>query len=622
MKKIHHRILGFILSVVMLLSVGSVAAFAEDYSFTYFFANEAMTEIYITGFKGLVPDNGVVIIPDAINNYEVIGIAEYAFKNLEELEGVVIPDDLAYVDENAFYGCGPVEVVYKSDYDEDGFDSSDTFEDHEMDFIISGTTLVGYKGEDTIVAIPYNCTAIADGAFKSTNIRAVSIPSSITRISDSAFRYCSILRYVVLPDTLTEIGSYAFYDTSIASINIPASVKKIDDYAFYECTNLKTVVIPWTVKEMGIGIFNLCWNIEKAIFRNSPEVIPEDTFSGCRKLVSVSIPASVKTIADSAFAGCDVLKDINFAGTEAQWNEMVIEKYNDPLYTADVHYDAKIKTEASFTETNDVKLNGKVITAKIGLTLFNFVDQATMGTTFKDAKGNILAPGATLTTGVKVILADKTEYTLSLNGDVDCDGTLAAADARIALRAAVGLETLSAAQKLAADKEADGTITAADARILLRVSVGLPEKEPEKPVEPEKPALTISAEQYKYLAGTDFRSVRRDYPSAVANGAYVVAYVNANGEQCILTYVSYKIQTNWSKTTLHNITTGKTIKDPEAYYDSLASGAWGANRIKYMNLKTEVMTKELVCMREYSNILKTGTHSGAGVYVDARTLNL
>ncbi|MBR5498289.1 MAG: leucine-rich repeat protein [Clostridia bacterium] len=216
MKKIHHRILGFILSVVMLLSVGSVAAFAEDYSFTYFFANEAMTEIYITGFKGLVPDNGVVIIPDAINNYEVIGIAEYAFKNLEELEGVVIPDDLAYVDENAFYGCGPVEVVYKSDYDEDGFDSSDTFEDHEMDFIISGTTLVGYKGEDTIVAIPYNCTAIADGAFKNnTKITAVYFERDLKKIGESAFEGCTNLEVVSAGNGVgtLEIGKNAFKDT-------------------------------------------------------------------------------------------------------------------------------------------------------------------------------------------------------------------------------------------------------------------------------------------------------------------------------------------------------------------------------------------------------------------------
>ena len=62
-------------------------------------------------------------------------------------------------------------------------------------------------------------------------------------------------------------------------------------------------------------------------------------------------------------------------------------------------------------------------------------------------------------------------YTL---GDVDMNGEVKAADARLALRASVGLEpTLSAAQLKAADVDKNGEVKAADARIILRVSVGL-----------------------------------------------------------------------------------------------------------------------------------------------------
>ncbi len=58
-------------------------------------------------------------------------------------------------------------------------------------------------------------------------------------------------------------------------------------------------------------------------------------------------------------------------------------------------------------------------------------------------------------------------------GDVDGDGVIAAADARSALRAAVGLESLSADAEKAADVDFDGEVTAADARLILRASVGL-----------------------------------------------------------------------------------------------------------------------------------------------------
>ena len=58
-------------------------------------------------------------------------------------------------------------------------------------------------------------------------------------------------------------------------------------------------------------------------------------------------------------------------------------------------------------------------------------------------------------------------------GDVDMNGEVKAADARLALRASVGLETLSATQQKAADVDKSGEIKAADARLILRASVGL-----------------------------------------------------------------------------------------------------------------------------------------------------
>lgn len=62
----------------------------------------------------------------------------------------------------------------------------------------------------------------------------------------------------------------------------------------------------------------------------------------------------------------------------------------------------------------------------------------------------------------------------ALMGDVNFDGKVSAADARLTLRAAVGLQNLSAAALAAADMNEDDQITAADARMVLRKAVGLP----------------------------------------------------------------------------------------------------------------------------------------------------
>lgn len=60
-------------------------------------------------------------------------------------------------------------------------------------------------------------------------------------------------------------------------------------------------------------------------------------------------------------------------------------------------------------------------------------------------------------------------------GDVDTDGRVTSADARLSLRAAVGLVTVSGSYTrfVIMDVDTDGNLTAADARLILRASVGL-----------------------------------------------------------------------------------------------------------------------------------------------------
>ncbi len=73
-------------------------------------------------------------------------------------------------------------------------------------------------------------------------------------------------------------------------------------------------------------------------------------------------------------------------------------------------------------------------------------------------------------------------------GDVNSDGSITATDARMILRAAATLTTLTDEQKLVADVDGNGKVTAKDARMVLRVSAKLdPDFEPieiEDPTEP------------------------------------------------------------------------------------------------------------------------------------------
>lgn len=91
--------------------------------------------------------------------------------------------------------------------------------------------------------------------------------------------------------------------------------------------------------------------------------------------------------------------------------------------------------------------------------------------------GNILAVNTYTVDGdntqsVDAFAVEKSETTIKL-GDVDMDGNITAADARLTLRYSVGLESFTGKMKAAANVNRDNAITAADARTVLRASVGL-----------------------------------------------------------------------------------------------------------------------------------------------------
>lgn len=134
--------------------------------------------------------------------------------------------------------------------------------------------------------------------------------------------------------------------------------------------------------------------------------------------------------------------------------------------------------------------------------------------------------------------------------------------------------------------------------------------------------VSINSADYAYLAGSDFRSIRRDYPHAVAQCAYVYAFTDMNGDLCVLTDVRYKITKNWSQFTLHNLTKGTQIIDPDEYYTNLAQRAYGGTKIYYMNMSNEVRGHHIQMLSAMSNVLKGGANTFDGVFVNATTLNL
>lgn len=125
-------------------------------------------------------------------------------------------------------------------------------------------------------------------------------------------------------------------------------------------------------------------------------------------------------------------------------------------------------------EGKNATVQGNTVFVTSGITVAKLIPQSYEEAEIRDAEGRLLTAGDIFTTDSVIILPDKT-YNIVISGDVDCDGFVSAADARLALRASVGLENFSeeSLRYKAADVLKTDKLTAADARIILRVSVGL-----------------------------------------------------------------------------------------------------------------------------------------------------
>ena len=196
------------------------------------------------------------------------------------------------------------------------------------------------------VVLEEGVTSVGEAAFSScAGLESVRLPSTLKEIGGDAFSYCEKLDNVVIPDGVTDIGFNAFSGCSgLTNISIPASVSNFGGWAFANCSSLQEVTIAEGVTLIGTGAFRSCSSLTTVHLPNSLRTIEADAFSECANLTSIEIPQNVIGIGSSAFSSsgltsvaipasvisidwgafysCLNLKDIYYAGTEADWNQI------------------------------------------------------------------------------------------------------------------------------------------------------------------------------------------------------------------------------------------------------------------------------------------------------------
>lgn len=155
------------------------------------------------------------------------------------------------------------------------------------------------------ITLPQNLTYIDDNAFNGCGgLRDISIPSGVTSIGNGAFEGCW-LQHIYLHDGLKSIGNYAFAISALKEINIPNSVAYIGDNCFQGCGGLEEVVIlSDQITEIPNEAFADCNALHTIKLPANLERIGERAFIGTWRLGTkegLTIPSKVREIGAEAF---------------------------------------------------------------------------------------------------------------------------------------------------------------------------------------------------------------------------------------------------------------------------------------------------------------------------------
>ncbi|MGN1042303.1 MAG: leucine-rich repeat domain-containing protein [Christensenellales bacterium] len=235
--------------------------------------------------KTLVKGTNLSAIPE---DGSVREIGESAFCGCEAVESITVPYGVTGIGKEAFSHCQNLASVSVPNsvirIGREAFSGTAWYNNQPDGVVYVGKVLYGYKGEATsatAVTVSAGSLGIAEGAFDNCGsvLTSIDIPDSVIHIDSSAFINCKKLKEIKVEDgnrlykssgnclVAIETGTL-IVGCADSVIPTDGSVKKIGDYAFIGRTELTSISIPVSVTSVGNYAFAYS-NLERIIYGGS-----------------------------------------------------------------------------------------------------------------------------------------------------------------------------------------------------------------------------------------------------------------------------------------------------------------------------------------------------------------
>jgi len=252
---------------------------------------------------------------------EWVSLPSYAFTACNYIEEISLPNGLNNVSNHSFYGCSRLKSI-------------------DLPNGITSINKSAFYGCDALagLVVPEGTTSIGCFAFFScSKIDEIQLADSVEQIGYKAFADCENLERINIPLNWNECFSSSTSSTGtnyqgnvfsgcamLTQVSVPEGKASIPDYAFCNCSSLRDVFLPDSLTSIGNYAFYGCNSLTSINIPNGVSIIPKSAFSNCSSLLVVNVPQSIDAIEQNAFNNCASLEKINYASTEANWNNIAV----------------------------------------------------------------------------------------------------------------------------------------------------------------------------------------------------------------------------------------------------------------------------------------------------------